>query len=510
MEIPIPYIFKIETPTLLFRNHLFQPRIETTNDSNYMDVLGKKLNLEEIATPKVLEDIYFDNNKELFEQYKQDFVSTSMNQLYLSADNIEAELKNNRTLSLIVNEILPVITSVKVDNQLDAALNDKNYNPKEDMKDIFSNLTRSPGRLRVENDSSVVDTTRNELIANIEKMYSHVGVQKSKKSKLEDCITRELIGVGRNARVTSASESSILVDELLGESNFLFVENRTYELYTIPKLMSEFKNKMSEGYFREISKVGPDVDPSIVIENVKKHYDQIDSSVLSRIINKLKGTKLNIEGNYFFPLYFNETTDMISDYTKLIEKKLKIEAVNHTRFQAESLRKIAEEKSQLSKLVNTDKFEMNGAGFEKLNGSYYVYITTPEYVLRSPHNSNDYYKFGRAKIGVEIEMHGNNSVEIMEPYVMNNYMHPFLPGHSTLQKICMGQYKTDSARRLPPGQAVLTILTKAQENLMLGYKTGGNPHHALNDSTFRAYKITKQEFERSGLVCLNDYRDSRR
>ena len=242
-----------------------------------------------------------------------------------------------------------------------------------------------------------------------------------------------------------------------------------------------------------------------LVEDVKRNYDKIDSSVVSRIINKLRSTKLNINGSYYFPIYSNESIEIISDYKKLIEKKLKIESINHTRFQAESLKKIAEEKSQLSKLVNTDTFEINGAGFEKIGGSYYVFITTPEYVLKSPHDNN-YYRFGKAKIGLEIISAGRNNIEIREPRVLNRYKHPFLSQYSSNQQICMGQYKTESARSLRPGQAVLTILTKAQENLMMGYKTGSNPYNRLDYDHFSSHKISKQEFERSGLVCLNDYK----
>jgi hypothetical protein len=125
--------------------------------------------------------------------------------------------------------------------------------------------------------------------------------------------------------------------------------------------------------------------------------------------------------------------------------------------------------------------------------------------LKSPHDK-EYYRFGKAKIGLEIIASGRNSIEIREPLVLNEYKHPFLSGYSSKQKICMGVYKTDSARRLPPGQAVLTILTKAQENLMMGYKTGDNPHNRLDYDHFGAYRITKQEFVRSGLACLNDYK----
>ncbi|MGV8087387.1 MAG: hypothetical protein ACP5N1_07180 [Candidatus Woesearchaeota archaeon] len=503
--IPTPYLFTIETPTLLFNKHLFQLGDETTSNINFLEMSGKKFNLSEIATPGVLENIYFDNNKGLFERYKQDFISSSMNQIYISSETIASELRNNKTLSLIINEILPVITSVKVDNQLDAALNDKVYDSKEDIKDIFSKVNATSNNTRHGDNSEIVNKTRDELIKKIEKEYSRVGIKKSKQSDLETSISQALRGDTRNSQYNSPIEPSILSNELLGDENFIFIENRSYELCNVSKLMSEFRNKISTSYWNELSNIHSDIDPRIVVDSVRRNYNQIDSSVVSRIINKLNSTRLNIDGNFFFPLYYNESSDLISDYKKLIEKRLKIDSVNHAIFQAESLKKIEEEKSQLSKLVNTDKFEINGAGFEKIDGSYYVFITTPEYVLRSPHNDH-YYKFGRAKIGLEIIARGYNNIEIREPCVLNRYKHPFLPGDNANQKICMGVYNTNSARRLSPGQAVLTILTKAQENLMLGYKSGGNPHNTLNESKFSSYRISDAEFRRSGLVCLNDYR----
>jgi len=138
---------------------------------------------------------------------------------------------------------------------------------------------------------------------------------------------------------------------------------------------------------------------------------------------------------------------------------------------------------------------------------YYVYVTTPKFALRSPHVTDEkrYISFPPAKIGVSVMYDDYEKKMIVgDPIVMNSYSHPFLPGRSTMQHICLGSYKPSTAKRLPADQAILTLLSKAKENLLMGYRSGRNPHNPLNKDRWNGW-LTKKEVEQKELVCLNEY-----
>jgi len=514
MELPSPYIFTIESPVVVFNGRLYHSTNQTQQDNQFIIIGESKYSLEEISKPKELEDLYFEHNGELIEQLKREYISGDMHTNYISRDDIQRQLDTNRTLKVLITEILPVITSVRLDNQIDAALSDKSYDSNQDLEGLISDISTNTGRRRT-SDTQATDTrvdaqrarrTRERIISQIESEYAQLirPFQTTRRNSIDSRIARELNITSE--QLSYLDDSSIFNTELTGGANFLRIDNKIYQLSTVGEFFKEFESggHIEREYLRTIIRTDPSTDPLEVKEDVRRHYQNVSHSVLSRIMNKLSSMRLKINGKFYIPLYTEKSDSMLSDYKKLIEKKIKIESVNHDEFQERALEKITAEKEQLEKLINTDKYEINGAGFEKKDGLYYAFITTPEYVLRSPHN-DEYYKFSSAKIGVSIQA-GYNGLEIGNPIVMNSYKHPFLSDSCGMQSICLGDYNPSNAKRLPSGHAVLTLLTKAQENLMMGYRTGRNPYHALQGEYFRSKRISELEFKRSGLVCLNDFR----
>lgn len=515
MELPTPYIFTLESPIITFKGRLYQPGIETLRDDNYFDTGNAKYELNEISKPIELEELYYTHEKETLEQFKREFSNQRLNSTYMSNEEIQRQLGDNSTLKLLITEILPVITSIRVDNQINAALNDQSYEKSSELEELIQNINTNSRTNRRNtssnssnsNNSHNAERAKEELIRQVNREYNNL-VRRPTENRLEGQILTVLENNSETREaMTIFNDNSIYNTELTGGSNFLRLEDSVYELVTTSKLMEEFRSNIDQHYYQQLTQIPATKDPLEVLQYVRENYQYVRHAVKSRIRNKLKSTKVKIGEQYLIPLFVEETSYMLDDYKKLTEKKLKIDAINHEEFQAQTIARIQEEEEQLEKLINTNKYEINGAGFEKRSGEYYAYITTPEYILRSPHNNN-YYKFPKAKVGVTIRASGRNSLTIGDPIVMNRYSHPFLSDSSSMQRLCMGNYSTSHARKLNPGQAVLTLLTKAHENLMMGYRTGSNPYKKLNNESFSNKKISEAQFRNSGLACLNDYRGS--
>jgi hypothetical protein len=77
-----------------------------------------------------------------------------------------------------------------------------------------------------------------------------------------------------------------------------------------------------------------------------------------------------------------------------------------------------------------------------------------------------------------------------------------------MKLICLGHYNTSAARRKQPSEAILELLSKGKEILMMGYRTGANPYNPLTADRWRNW-MTKSEIDRQGYVCLNDFGDDR-
>lgn len=516
MELPKPYIFTLESPMVVYKGRLFQAfdnnNINNANlDSNYLQIGSENYSLEELANPIEFEELYFEHNKELIENYQSSYLTSTLNTGFLSKKTIEDKLNQNLTLQLLIKEILPVITSTRVDNQFEAALNNKRYANQTEFSDM---LESRKARISTSRSSSSVsiNSSANELalnartsaIRNINREYSSYIIKPRNASNTEFNLSRALNIT--STEMNYLNDSSIFNMELTGGSNFMRLDDSIYMLLTYSEFFKGFRpdRDINRAYYSTLTRLSDYKKPTEIEENLRQNHDKISRNVLSKIINKVKGTKIFIDNKFFVPLYVEQTQKIIRDYKKLHEKKIKIDAVHHHEFQSAALESIEREKNQLEQLVNANSFELNGAGFEIRSSDYYAFITTPEYVLKKP-GSNIYYKFPSAKIGVMIKKAHGNAVSIGGPRVLNNYKHPFLSSNGSDQSICMGDYNTENARKLPPGQAVLTLLTKAQENLLMGYKSGKNPYHKLDDDYFGDRRITRAEYKRQKLVCLNDF-----
>ena len=229
-----------------------------------------------------------------------------------------------------------------------------------------------------------------------------------------------------------------------------------------------------------------------------------------RIRNKIISSRINIDGKSYIPLYSEKSDGIIQKYKKLIEREIKIEAVEENADQTLKLADLAKQRKSLEDLAKKNKFEKNGAGFEKKSSSYYVYVKTGKFAMKSPHNKN-YYVFPEAKIGVQIRYSSGRFI-VDPPVVMNSYKHPFLSGTGSMQRICLGHFRSsDAIRGKSTEESTRILLDAGRKNIVMGYVTGGNPYKSLNNNNFSGYKKSKAYIQKNKIPCLNeDMVDKRR
>ena len=533
MNIPTPYIFTIDTPLVMFKGRIFQPSKNTTEDDNYLEFSPIKYSLEEIVSAKSLEELYFSHNSEKFEEYQARYIRENIAKELRSSANVNQEITNNKVLSFIVNDVLPLITAEKMDNEIeDILVDDKDEQDKKHRRrqDSSRRTNQSSKDLEAEVQEQEIPISRevlaearklkSEFLKKLDQEYESFGKKKSRNSRTIDDKLGEILqnntSSGRRAtvmrRYSDFEDGSIFNKNVLSQ-NMMFIGESAYDLLTVKEFIQIFKEYIKPSLYRTLITFDSSKDPNEINDVIKRNILDIDKKCRSRIRNKLKTSKVKINGEYFIPLWKENSTqfrsDIINNYEKLIEKKIKVDSFDKYETQTRDIYEIAEERKRLHKLFDTNSYERKGAGFRIISGGYYVYVKTPAYALRSPHirGSEKYVEFAPATIGVKIKYNGIG-FEFGDPEIMHNYKHPFLGIASAHQKICLGERGSSAANRfkqLSPTQAVLSLLDQGKKTLMMGYKTGSNPYPSASlNETNGWHFITKEEVERRGLICLNE------
>ena len=71
-NLPTPTIFKLAQPWIFYGGKLFQSGQELDeSNNNYIEFSDLKFNLDEIESPKGLEDLYFIKNKDVIETLQE-------------------------------------------------------------------------------------------------------------------------------------------------------------------------------------------------------------------------------------------------------------------------------------------------------------------------------------------------------------------------------------------------------------------------------------------------------
>ena len=517
-DLPTPYIFCIDTPLVLFNGRLLQPKQQTEDDDNYAEFYSKRFSLEEIITPKKLEELYFRHNAAQIEGFQQSFVQGYFNQEFQSRESISNALRENKVLSLIVEKILPVITAGRLESRIEDIVRDDGPTAQAARAAQQANTEEFNTENIPESVMREVNATKRQLISQIEEQYRGLALDSQ-----EDCdeisdriqdLLRPAARASSNDTFTRLNEDSAL-SEMLGNNNMMVINGKLYSLMTIKDFLFMFEEGVSPRFFEMAQRFYATTEPDSIVRTIENNKELIDHKYLSRIVNKIQSSKLKVNGKYYIPFLWGKTSDLSDKYKLFLEKRMKTDAVEHSEYQTREIYRITQERRRLESIATRSQYERNNAGFvndRNSSNSFYVYVTTPAYALKSPHfNSSDcYMPFRPAKIGVKIKYFGgnrNDAFEVSSPVIMHSYTHPFLGNASAYARICLGSWGERSESRLhrmPPDQKALTLLAQAQKTLMMGYRSGSNPYIRLYRNEWRGW-LTKEEVERQGLVVLNDF-----
>ncbi len=525
-QLPTPYIFEIDTPLIIFNRRLLQPKSITEADNNYALFYDKKYSIEEIITPKNLESLYFRHNKDFVEDFQQRFMQSYSHEGFISTRELSERLRNNKSLSLIVEKVLPILTEEDLTGRIGNIL-------REDEERQRSSGTRQrQSQQHQEQEETNISTTelprsvlreiehmKQRMIQKIEQEYegSSISVD-DHEDELSDRINELLnptAGFSRDDCFSRLNEDSVL-KEFLGNNNLMMIDDKVYSLDTYKNFLSYFERGFSATFFNQTQRIAATRIPDEVIEIIDQNKQNIDHKYFSRIRNKIRSSHLKINNKHYQPKHWGQKEELVSRYKTLLEKKMKIEAVKHGEFQTAEIYRLAQEKERLESLANRQSYERNYAGFIRHSNEYYVYIKTPPYALFSPHVTDSrkrYVPFEPAQIGVRVRYHGGRgrgAFEVSKPVIMHSYRHPFLGDARAFNEICLGDFsrsQMEALDRLQPEKKIIALLGQGKKTLMMGYRTGSNPYPSehLYKRSWSTW-LTKEEVEQRGLIVLNEFR----
>ncbi|MCB9359270.1 hypothetical protein H6503_05025 [Candidatus Woesearchaeota archaeon] len=516
MDLPLPTAFAIAEPWILYGNRLFQPGPSTADDENYMELNDARYKLEEIETPNGLDRIYLAKHEAEIEQFQRDYMQSAINSEFRSRDSINNEINQNKVLSLLITKVLPVITNFSANDQISRIIDEENgIQHQSDFLETMVQRGRqrssSRQRSQEEEDIAVSETRRQQrsLIQQINQEYSQFEDRQQINERISslDMTLEDMLTNSAEERFNTLAEQSILATHIFPGRNMMYEGKKFYELVTANDYISYFREFIDRAFYNRLQRHSTKTPPDRLYDLIKENMPLIQKRYLSRLMLKLKTSKIRINEEYFFPILMAEDRyqDIVNRYKKLLEKNIKIMAVEHNEFQTAQMHQIQQQRDILSQIANLDRFELNGSGYEKVNGSYYVFVSTGEFALKSPHRgvAQRYTCFPSAKVGVRVS-YGHNRYVIDKPVVMNRYKHPFLSSNDAMQTLCTGRYDLNQSLRLSAEQAIPTLLSKAKEILLMGYREGSNPYSRLEGDHWGPW-LTKAEIDRRGVPCLNDF-----
>jgi hypothetical protein len=204
-------------------------------------------------------------------------------------------------------------------------------------------------------------------------------------------------------------------------------------------------------------------------------------------------------------------TILIDEIEGVIVKKSRKELEGNIELKKELVSKKAEHIAALLYLKEAERFELENFGFiREHDATYTIYKKLEPYALRE--FNGDVYLFPECIVGFNVPSSTNVGVPI--PLVLNEYKHPFLPGHSEHQKICIRDFRNTEEK---PNERIITALNMGVDTILYGYfnQIGFFGFHSLDGrvhntqyhhSTFGEYRISEDDprIKNGTVVITND------
>jgi hypothetical protein len=110
----------------------------------------------------------------------------------------------------------------------------------------------------------------------------------------------------------------------------LLLDNKIYLLSTIPEYISIFKGSFEPNFYKECHEFAKSGSPEEVSHLIDEHRDRINPKAIPSVKNKIwhspRSFKLFLDSMYWIPMYKDKTDGLISLYSTLLERQIKMDA----------------------------------------------------------------------------------------------------------------------------------------------------------------------------------------
>jgi hypothetical protein len=464
-----------KSPFLIFENRLYQIA-EGEGGEGFIKAGTHTFGLHPAPSLAELEQFYRGKHTEEIFTFKKAFVEEKVKQEMKTYGEMSAFVGENRILPFILTEVFPQF--LEQDSETEELFEDKSgkEQSKEKMKEIMEKVVGLDDIVKKTMSQSEVNKALGEVKEQLIGELERSGFEEEIKPL-----------PAKPSRRSSEDDSEI--DSLLSEH---------YKKADVAQILrpNDFKkNKVS----REDT-------------GLTKALGNQDVLVMKGIVHKLSPVKkaggfyLHIGGKDYTlsPAFAADRVE--SAYLRHLQTQFKIEAVDEFEDQAKQLQEIKVKNAALEKFFKKDEFDVGEVGFVKKNGTYYVYLQVPEFVLKDVKKYDDYYVSGKlyhfkpCKVAVSVVPSGTG-YQVGNPVVIDTYVHPFLKGDDAWQGICMGNYNWSRLESLDPAAKIATVLSAARNVLLKGYTSTCGPHHPLERNYFHA--VSESEVQKKGWKITN-------
>jgi len=194
-------------------------------------------------------------------------------------------------------------------------------------------------------------------------------------------------------------------------------------------------------------------------------------------------------------------TDIKQIYASEVVRMLSIDALENKLRGSSEYERLKKQKSDLDDILKKVSFEEEDFGFiRREDNSVDVYVTVPEHVLKSPHDSYLYH-FNSHKVALTLCNYEGNIQICNSPHALSAASGPFYPSGG--RNLCMGSYSTNYFSEMAKGKAIAKYLLDARNVVLHGYTGNGRPHRYLNSEYFSSHRISAADVQRKGLEITN-------
>ena len=141
---------------------------------------------------------------------------------------------------------------------------------------------------------------------------------------------------GGKGLITKLEDDSVFNREMHGCERILLLDNKVYDLMTIPEYISMFENSFEGNFYKELEKAAGVLSPKEISDMIYGNKDKVHRKVLPRVRNKIwhsdKSGELYLDETYWIPQFRSGNCDLTQTYQKLLEKKIKVDAAGSIKW----------------------------------------------------------------------------------------------------------------------------------------------------------------------------------